>query len=68
MRGKAQRAARHAQMRLQNSGVTGVNVYHHTKFSGDRSNRSWDTAIFLFFKMAAIYHLGPPTNSICRCA
>ena len=42
----------------------------HTKFRKDRSNRSGDMAIFRFFKMAAVRHigfvvgtLGPPTKS-----
>ena len=40
------------------------------KFRKDRSNRSGDMAIFRFFKMAAVRHigfvvgkLGPPTKS-----
>ena len=39
MRGKAQRAVRAAQTRLQYCGYYRVSVRHHTKF---RENRCWD--------------------------
>jgi len=38
--------------------VQRVNVRHCARFYGNRSNLSWDMAIFRFFKMAAISHLG----------
>ena len=44
-------------------------VRHHTQFCADRSNGCGDMSVFLFFKMAAVRHLGfvvrlfrPPTN------
>ena len=48
-----------------------VNMRHRAKFRDDRSNRCGDMAIFRFFKMAAVRHLGftmrtfrPPTKGI----
>jgi len=38
MRDKAYRVAHTVQTRLQTSEVSMVNVYHYTKFRGDRSN------------------------------
>jgi len=53
--------------------VQRFNVFHYcATFCADRSNHSWDRAIFHFFlKMAVVHHLGivmcmfgPPAKSI----
>ena len=51
-------------------GSGGVNLHYDAKFHGSRSNWCWDMAIYRFFKMAAVCHLGfvvgvfgPPMNS-----
>jgi len=38
--------------------VKKAELRHRAKFLADRSNRCGDMAIFLFFKMAAVRHLG----------
>ena len=35
-----------------------ANVRYYAKFCASRSNRCGDLAIFRFFKMAAVHHLG----------
>ena len=35
-----------------------VSMCHHAKFRGNQSNCCWDTAIYRFFKMVGIHHLG----------
>ena len=34
-----------------------MNMRHHAKLRADRSNYCRDTAVFQFFKMAAVHHL-----------
>jgi len=48
-----------------------ANLRHRAKFRAGRSSHSLDKAVFQFFKMAAVRHLGfvvrlfgPPTKSI----
>jgi len=38
--------------------VKTVELHQHAKFRQNRSNRDQDMAIFQFFKMAAVRHLG----------
>jgi len=38
--------------------VLRANVRHRSKFYADRSNRCRDMAIFRFFKVAAVRHIG----------
>jgi len=43
---------------LIDSVLCSANMRHHSKFCADRSNRCGDMAVFQFFKMAAVRHLG----------
>jgi len=43
---------------LRPNRVEKFTLCHRDKFDGDRSNRRRDMAIFRFFKMAAVRHLG----------